>query len=269
MSTGHEPYPEDRDALRQRLEDAAKKMEMYGSRGHVSDLAIAKLLRDASSALASSPAVSLDRFRLMVHQIAESEWGNIACVPEHVREALRGRCAWPFSEAWPSLTWKQFDEGLSALASPPEHDERTHVIRDGTALPASTVPATASANEPVTGKPGVYVSTRQTSVFTTKQPVRVFDAIWNDLVVCSQCHDEMERTTFGLDDGKSHVSYFCKACDRGFRIERIAPCDGEPWPIGGGVDGFVQPGDIAHCEACLEAAASDTARLGEAPSDEA
>jgi hypothetical protein len=38
-------------------------------------------------------------------------------------------------------------ERLAALASQSEHDERTKTLRDGAALPASTVPATASADE--------------------------------------------------------------------------------------------------------------------------
>lgn len=60
---------------------------------------------------------STDRFRLMVRHIARSEWGPIACVPEHVRHALRGRLEWPFPEAWPSLTWAEFDAQWEAAES--------------------------------------------------------------------------------------------------------------------------------------------------------
>jgi hypothetical protein len=57
------------------------------------------------------------------------------------------------SEYYPaaSRVWRESAQTLrdaaSALASPQEYDERTKILRDGTALPAATVPATASESE--------------------------------------------------------------------------------------------------------------------------
>lgn len=59
-----------------------------------------------------------ERLRLMVRQLAGSEWADTPVVPEHVRDRMRTSQAWPFPEAWPSITWRE----LSAILSAPSPD---------------------------------------------------------------------------------------------------------------------------------------------------
>ena len=54
---------------------------------------------------------------LMVTQIAASRWGDICLVPEHVRTDLRAHVEWPWPEAWPSMTWREFSEALALARS--------------------------------------------------------------------------------------------------------------------------------------------------------
>jgi hypothetical protein len=109
-------------------------------------------LRDAASALASPPT----RFVWLLERTVpngpryyDGTTNGTADPLKAVQFARKQDAEWGQARVpYGSTCWTVVEHGfMSALASPQEHDERTKILRDGTALPASTVPATASADE--------------------------------------------------------------------------------------------------------------------------
>jgi hypothetical protein len=90
-------------------------------------------LRDAASALASPP-----QLLAACRYWADKKMALDAVRPDFTKDQLRELNA---------AEGRLLSAIYEALASPPEHDERTKMLRDGPALPASTVPATATINE--------------------------------------------------------------------------------------------------------------------------
>lgn len=64
-----------------------------------------------------TPDQTPDRIAEMARHIVATGYGNLAVVPEHVRDMCRGHNRWPFPEAWPTVTWSEFVESLDALSS--------------------------------------------------------------------------------------------------------------------------------------------------------